>query len=355
MTSIEWTDATWNPVTGCRKVSAGCKHCYAERVFPRACSGRTVPCERCDGEGGWLLDEGADEDRPAPWKDCPDCGGSGARLRRFTDVLTHPERLDRPLRWRRPRRVFVNSMSDLFHEDVPADFIAEVWGVMACAPQHTFQVLTKRPTRARALLTDTNGWVVTAHDAAVQWVRELGLPDGGPPENYLCTPAQREALPALPNVYLGVSVEDQATADERIPLLLDTPAALRFISYEPALGPVDFSDYLTCGSCGAGKRLPDHAACDWGAAHAALDWIIVGGESGPQARPFDLAWARQTIAQCRAAGIPCFVKQLGARPTIHHDPHNPAIGSGYNGGLVHRAGRDPEEWPEDLRVREWPA
>lgn len=176
-TKIQWTDETWNPVTGCTKVSQGCKHCYAERVFPRAYA-KTGRC--------------------------------------FTDVRTHPERLDQPLRWKKPRRVFVNSMSDLFHEDVPDEFIDKVWEIMANAPDHTFQILTKRPARMLA-------W--TGGVDAGKWPMWL--------------------LPwPLPNVWLGVSVEDQATADERIPPLLRTAAAVRFISLEPCLGPVDLSKWL---------------------------------------------------------------------------------------------------------------
>lgn len=461
-TSIEWTDDVWNPVTGCTKVSRGCKNCYAETWAGR---------------------------RIGQWKDRP-----------FTDVRCHPERLDQPLRWRKSRRVFVNSMSDLFHEDVPDEFIDKVFGVMALAPLHTFQVLTKRPERARAYLTARNDptGVLPIRRASSEFMAAAGHP------------TEPWSMP-LANVWLGVSVEDQATADERIPLLLDTPAAVRFVSYEPALGPVDFGAWLPGGFDGGQRsnglvplddevredaaeegfgvsrsvgrpgthRLPppplgapvvpsnvatahggvqplDDLGCravdrdshgpasvypdssvdvplaveqpgdvserggvvghrdrlcehprtgapsdpggvdasgdrapggpeslgDLGDGGASLirgddlgigqiesthtphciDWLILGGESGPGARPFDLAWARSVIEQGRAAGVPVFVKQLGARPVYAVDNR---AGDGLDVAVLGRTslltfklrdrkGGDPDEWPEDLRVREFP-
>lgn len=286
MTKIQWTDKVWNPVTGCTKVSAGCKNCYAERI-----AGRRLPA-------GGFVD------------------------RAFTDVRCHPERLDAPLRWRKPRRVFVNSMSDLFHEDVPAQFIGNVFNVCSRCPQHTFQVLTKRPERMRRIIG---------------------------------------AVPPPPNVWLGVSVEDQATADERIPLLLQTPAAVRFVSYEPALGPVRLTS-ITDGTFGRDALRVDDNSLGWPEKH--IDWVIVGGESGPGARPCDVAWVRSVVEQCRAAGVPCFVKQLGARPVglrEECDRCNWQLRTGRHGldcpgipVLRGRKGGDPAEWPEDLRVREFP-
>jgi protein gp37 len=226
VTAIEWTDATWNPVTGCTKVSLGCAHCYAERITERF--GR----------------------------------------QKFTDVVLHPERLDIPLRWKKPRRVFVNSMSDLFHEDAPDEFIGKVWEVMEEASAHTFQILTKRAGRMH------------------MWVDE-------------------KAHAYLPNVWLGVSVEDQERADERIPLLVDTPAAVRFVSCEPMLGPVDIRESLTVDWRGNNQEAPDGLP--------ALDWVIVGGESGPGARPMQPEWARSIRDQCVAAGVPFFFKQWGGR------------------------------------------
>ena len=193
-TAIEWTDVTWNPVTGCTKVSPGCAHCYAKAIAHRF------------------------------WKDRP-----------FTGVRCHEGRLVQPLRWRKPRRVFVNSMSDLFHEAVPDAFIDQVFAVMACCPMHTFQVLTKRPERMRAYSTDyaTFGRVLAL---SAEWTD--GIDGVSHTVNHV-----DDGLPLfrLPNVWLGVSVENQATANERIPLLVETPATMRFVSCEPLLEPVDLT------------------------------------------------------------------------------------------------------------------
>jgi len=226
-TTIEWTEKTWNPVTGCTKVSQGCKNCYAERI-----------AERFWGE------------------------------RAFTDVQCHPERLDQPLRWRKPCRVFVNSMSDLFHEAVPDEFIAQVLALAGDAPQHVYQVLTKRPERMRKILSE---------------ICAFGN----------CRP------PA--NLWLGVSIENQKTADDRIAVLLETPAAVRWVSAEPLLGAVDLNNIRIGHVC-----LPG------------IDWVVCGGESGPGARPMHPDWARALRDQCLSAGVPFFFKQWGewwpARP-----------------------------------------
>lgn len=269
-TGIEWTDATWNPVTGCAKVSQGCKHCYAEREWPRMT--KLVPAYA-----------GRD----------------------FTDVRTHGDRLDQPLRWRRPRRIFVNSMSDLFHDDVDNEFIAAVFAVMGAAEQHTFQVLTKRPERMRSWFK----WIEQREhhfghpgDAAREIAESFGLPHDNVP--YRTWP--------LPNVWLGVSVEDQAAADERIPLLLDTPAAVRWISAEPLLGPVDLNRILVNRERGfhASALHEQHDDCYY-QSNAQLDWVVVGGESGPKSRPMRPQWARDLRDQCAAAGVPFLFKQWG--------------------------------------------
>lgn len=226
---IEWTDRTWNPVTGCTKVSQGCKNCYAERLY-----------ERFNGHGS------------------------------FKNVICHPERLQQPMKWKKPCKIFVNSMSDLFHEDVPHNFIANVFSIMKRCPWHTFQILTKRPERMLEILTE--------------W-------------------SKQEDLPTLPNVWLGVSVEDQKTADERIPLLLQVPAAVRFLSCEPLLGEINLNGYL-----------PD-TYNDGTSVHQfypnKIHWVIVGGESGPGARPMHPDWARSLRDQCKAASVPLFFKQWG--------------------------------------------
>lgn len=265
-TSIEWTEKTWNPVTGCTKVSPGCDHCYAEGIARRF-TGKAFP-------NGF-------------------------------DVTLRPERLTTPLSWRKPARVFVNSMSDLFHDDVPDEYIARVWAVMAATPQHTYQVLTKRHGRMRSLLSSAA--FKTA--VGVQFVFGPDVPDN----------ARTGLAWPLPNVWLGVSAEDQKRANLRIPALLDTPAAVRFVSAEPLLGPVDLEDVLN----------------RFELSNVGLHWVIVGGESGPGARPMDIPWARRLVDQCHTANIACFVKQLGSA----HGPHK---------------GGDMATWPAELRVREYP-
>jgi len=293
--SIEWTDSTWNPVRGCTKISPGCKNCYAETFTER-------------------------------WRGVP-----GHPYEQGFDLRLVPEKLDEPLRWQKPRRIFVNSMSDLFQDGVDSEFITKVFSVMAAADWHTYQVLTKRPLRMFRY--------IESHKATLSKMAEVW---------------------PIPNIWLGVSVENQEYANSRIPTLLKTPAAKRFVSYEPALGPVDFRPWLTV------TRQRDRM----------LDWIIAGGESGPGARPFDIRWARYAIQQCKAAGVPCFVKQMGSQPQTRNDqvadvwfygdgsdmdtvegPDHPEYK--YQGGKVtlklrDRKGGDMSEWPEDLRVREWP-
>jgi protein gp37 len=329
-TMIEWTEETWNPVTGCSVVSPGCAHCYAKRLAPKVFAGQ------------WVND--GDPSKPRP--------------RQFEDVRCHEDRLDQPLHWKRPRKVFVNSMSDLFHEDVPDEFISRVFAVMALAPQHTFQVLTKRPDRMRVVLNDE-----TFRCEVEVWI-EMMLYDEDRPKALAWDANNRRTDDAmgrapdvvgdgwpLPNVWLGVSVENQHFADERIPLLLQTPSAVRFISYEPALGPVTIEPFLW------DEDDRHDALCG-------LDWVIVGGESGPGARPFNVAWARSIVQQCQTAGVPVFVKQLGAWPYADWPDGAPfqPLQFRHTGrrkiapflSLHSPKGGDPLEWPEDLRVREFP-
>ncbi|SHW42905.1 bacteriophage protein gp37 [Mycobacteroides abscessus subsp. abscessus] len=248
-TRIEWTDATWNPVTGCDKVSPGCDHCYAETF-----------AERWRGTRGHYFETGF-------------------------DVQLRPDKLDLPLRWTKPRRIFVNSMSDLFHARVPDEYIARVFAVMALAPQHTFQVLTKRHGRMRSLLSSA----YFLHAVSRVWAE--------PPTDWTLPRDWSVPVWPLPNVWLGVSAEDQKRADLRIPALLDTPAAVRFVSAEPLLGPIDLH----------GDPIGKDSVFWIG--H--LDWVIVGGESGPGARPMHPDWARSMRDQCVAAGVPFLFKQWG--------------------------------------------
>lgn len=308
-TGIEWTDATWNPIRGCSRVSEGCRHCYAETV-----------AHRFSGPG------------------LPYAGLTTAQGRWNGTLVTVPEHLDDPLRWTKPRRVFVNSMSDLFHEHVDRAYVDRIFAVMHLADRHVFQVLTKRPERMRAYLADPE--TPARIDAAVldgvstlDWGGKMCLVQRGGFEGW-----------PLPNVWLGVSVEDQATADARIPLLLQTPAAVRFISAEPLLGPVDASPWLKGPLAALKGILRD----DW---LPPVEWVIVGGESGRGARPCDVAWVRSLVRQCQHVGVPCFVKQLGARPVAQHPMQ---VGALVDAPCADPKGGDMDEWPDDLRVRQFP-
>ena len=295
--SIEWTEATWNPVSGCTEVSAGCDRCYAKTF-----------AERFRGTPGHYFERGF-------------------------DVQLRPNMLELPLTWRKPKRIFVNSMSDLFHDQVPADYIAQVWAVMAIAQQHTFQVLTKRHARMRSLLTSgTFQTAVAEHILSMTDADELK--DAGDP------------FP-LPNVWLGVSTESQQWADIRIPALLDTPAAVRFISAEPLLGPIDIARYLTgdCPHCGDEITDPPcgltHANMSCDPTAAGLDWVIVGGESGRGARPMHPDWARSLRNQCAAAGVNFLFKQWGEWAPIEPDAitSKPSVFFGLDGKGTYYADR----------------
>jgi protein gp37 len=289
-------------------VSPGCAHCYAE-VWDRRF--------RLEKEGTFF----------EPWTRA----NAEQNVRSFTD------RLGQPFRWRRPRRVFVNSMSDLFHEQVSDEFLDRVFAVMALTPQHIYQILTKRPERMREYLDGQDeGGVHVIDRVGYEAVIHFGRREGW------------DAFDAWPlrNVWLGVSAEDQVRADARIPVLLATPAAGRFVSAEPLLGPIALWD-----------QDPELIAVNWlrGSTDTdpdipALDWVIVGGESGPGARPCDVGWVRSIVRQCKAVGVPVFVKQLGA----HVIDRAGLVHRGDRMRLQSRKGSDPCEWPADLRVREFP-
>ena len=317
-TGIEWTDTTWNPIVGCSVVSPGCANCYAMRTAGT----------RLDREGG-----------PARYRGTTQLSKAGpvwtGKVHFAPDAVWTA-----PLRWRRPRRVFVNSMGDLFHEAVPDGWIDRVFAVMALAPQHTFQVLTKRAKRMRAYFASAIGRdgspLTTARNVGGICIeREMQIREaiGALQSQFPVT--DPIAFP-LPNVWLGVSTEDQARADERIPDLLATPAAVRFVSAEPLLGPIDFTRWIAidwqCSCCHgffSGRHRPTCPDCGalggWSGSHifngrgtkgfrdrgSGLDWVIVGGESGPKARPMHPDWARSIRDQCIAAGVPFFFKQWG--------------------------------------------
>lgn len=283
---IEWTEATWNPIVGCSIVSPGCTNCYAMKMAGRLeAMARAAFADDRPAVSAHYLGTTQDSKAGPVWTG---------------KVNLAPERiLLQPLSWKRQRRIFVNSMSDLFHESVPDEWIDRVFAVMALASQHTFQVLTKRAERMR----DFVGRLGYAHCGLM---RRLEATDGVhyPSEKIDAFPHYAGALghPSshlqwpLPNVWLGVSAEDQKRADERIPHLLMTPAAVRFVSAEPLLGPIDFH----------GEWIDRVAGND-----PELNWIIVGGESGHNARPVHPDWARSIRDQCQAAGVPFFFKQWG--------------------------------------------
>ena len=306
---IEWTDATWPITVGCDKCSDGCKNCYAMRSVHRV--------NLCQIGAG----------KPPPYKDLVELVTiGGRRVPRWTGVVQFfPERLAMPLRWKRPRRIFVSSQSDLFHDDVTNQQIASVFGMMAACPQHTFQVLTKRAKRMRAWFewlfsTATRVALDEKRDMDIEWLYRLvcsraaaAAPVG---VNFGVEPGPWP----LPNVWIGVSVENQAAADERIPELMLTPAAVRWISAEPLLGPVDLLPWFD--PTGACDCPPGESYCVGGCAKRAswrhtepdgedpnLDWVVMGAESGPGARAADPEWFLELAEQCEDARVPLFFKQ----------------------------------------------
>jgi protein gp37 len=266
-TKIEWADKVWNPTVGCTPVSAGCAHCYARTMFNRFYNGK-----------------------------------------KFSDIQLFENRLMDALRWKKPRRIFVNSMSDLFHPDVPTEFIAKVFSVMAIQEKFTFMVLTKRPERMFEILSNPPG----EFRACLQ-LNQLRYRSGKLEQN----------LP-LSNVWLGVTAENQKIVEERIPLLLQTPAAKRFVSVEPMLGPVDIKRYFPHNFKPGDPQYGWERQCSViapdGLRHCGyppeehpmpgVDWVILGCESGPKARPMNPAWVYPIKNQCVSNNVPFFLKQM---------------------------------------------
>lgn len=276
---IEWTEETWNPFVGCTPVSKGCDNCYAGREA----SGRlkNLPLYQGIAENGVF---------------------NGT-------VRLAPERLTQPLRWTRPRKVFVNSMSDLFHEGVPDAYIATIYAVMASTPQHTYQILTKRHGRMRALLRDECRCHAagTHFKSAMEWAATPHNPDYVPG---LKSGLFHRMIWPLPNVHLGVSVEDQRAAELRIGALIDTPAAVRWVSAEPLLGGVNLQKWL--GSVAYPNTARGHGIGGQTISFGpGIDWVVAGGESGPNARPSHPGWFRSLREQCEIAGVPFLFKQHG--------------------------------------------
>jgi protein gp37 len=285
-TGIEWTDATWNPIAGCSLVSPGCTNCYAMKKAHEL----VTRFDQAKYRGLTKLVNG----KPV-WTGKMWIGGLEHML---------------PLKWRAPKRIFVNSMSDLFHEGVPDEAIDAIFAVMALCPQHTFQVLTKRPEHMR----DYCKTLGRHHeiDRVSLVAKQMSAVKGF---TYDLTPGGW----ALPNVWLGVSVEDQRRADERIPILLDTPAAVRWISAEPLLGPVDLEKPMPGPDMdqGGGAKI-----CRPWYIQSGLDWVVVGGESGPGAQPMHPDWARRLRDQCAAAGVAFLFKQWGEFLPCTWDDHD---------------------------------
>ncbi|MBU6280202.1 MAG: DUF5131 family protein [Actinomycetales bacterium] len=328
-TNIEWTDATWNPIRGCSRISQGCVNCYAEKVAARF-SGPGLPYE------GLVTEKGR-------WNGT---------------VKTVPEKLVEPLRWTRPRMVFANSMSDLFHESLSNLQIAAIFGVMAAATGHTFQVLTKRADRmaewfkwAEEFAEEQRGIVQApcTHEAMVRAAyTAIEKEFGEAIAKRLLAPHWKQmqevqvsdnygSLWPLPNVWVGVSVESDDTR-WRIDMLEQVPAAVKWVSAEPLIGELNplFSQW------------------------AIMDWIVVGGESGPGARPCQSSWVASLAIGANAANVPLFVKQLGA---AYSDPINGLAGVQLKVSadapqptrrLKHPKGGDMAEWPPEFQVREWP-
>jgi protein gp37 len=301
--NIEWTTETWNPVVGCSLKSPGCTNCYAmamaariEAINAQAIADGKIPTamqyqgttKKVNGHAVWT-----------------------GKLALAEHVLLHP------LKRKKPTTYFVNSMGDLFHEDCPDEWIDKVFAVMALCPQHTFQILTKRAERMRRYLAEIDNENTDLFERVADSGARM-MEEGDNVHDMLLNMDW-----PLPNVWCGISAERQQEWDERKEYLRETPAAVHFASFEPLLSsivePRPISDFL--------------------------QWAIVGGESGPGARTFQIEWAREIVEQSREAGVPCFVKQIGAKPTLNGKPY---------GLQLSKKGGEPEEWPAYLAVREMP-
>jgi protein gp37 len=333
-TKIQWCDDTHNFWRGCVKVSPGCAHCYAEVSTP-------VRVARSKGRelwGGTLRDRAKDFDAPLRWNRkpwiCEGCGHAHETENWENDNESCcPDRISLTKPTRHRRRVFSLSLGDWLDEAVPIEWLADMLDVIRQCPNLDFLLLTKRPENFKPRLME----------AAKFWKHKISLTPLGDfdiPWYWLCDWLSsvsgdfRASAPKPPaNVWIGCTVENQEYADKRIPELLEIPAVCRFLSYEPALGPICFTQSTFFSEKSFRKD---------------IHWVIVGGESGPKARPFNIEWARSTVAQCRAAGVACFVKQMGRLPWMEVE------GAGAPMELPDKKGGSMEEWPEDLRVREFP-
>ncbi|MCC5616603.1 phage Gp37/Gp68 family protein [Nostoc sp. CHAB 5836] len=275
-TNIQWCDETWNIIVGCSRISSGCQQ------FPQ-------------------------------YQNVSNWDGT---------VEFVKSQLIKPLSWRKPKKIFVCSMADLFHENVPFEWIDQVMAVIALSPQHTFQVLTKRPLRALEYFSQQSLWVKW-YEAAEKYLWDAVSENFGGLIN-LQQYFIEQHFP-LPNVWLGTSTENQAMADKRIPILLETPAAVRFLSCEPLLGEIDLKLFHV---------IPEPNP----------NWVICGGESGPLSRPCNIEWIESIVQQCQSAKVPVFVKQLGANAHL----------GGQRFKTRNKKGGEIEEFPKLLKIREFP-
>lgn len=377
-TNIEWTarpgttGETLQVTVGCRKVSDGCTNCYAERMAGRLAAMGYADEYRDNNPGRKALYRHVVKHKRISTHGLmqnvalPQWNGK---------VFTVPDALTDPLRWKKPRTIFVNSMSDLFHEDVPFEFIDRVFAVAALCPQHTLLILTKRPGRMAEYLNREGVASYIADQAKTFGVEPpMGI------NAYAMGPKDEQGRPEfgdrwfirwpLPNVWLGTSVENQQAANERIPHLLRCPAAVRFLSCEPLLGPVDlkFQHEVLIDVMDTNPDRSERHRGEYPFPYLepeyrtrrrdAIDWVIVGGESGPGARPCDTGDVRKIVGQCRDAAVPVFVKQLGSKPRYWPCGAGPECGHPDCGWedvkLKNSKGGDMSEWPPSLRVREFP-
>lgn len=364
-TRISWSDSTWNYQVGCSRVSRGCRNCYAERDVARTAARKE-----------------AFQGLTEKFREGPRWTGA---------LILLQERIEDPLRWTKGRKVFVNSISDFFHEDALWEVQAAAFAIMSECGHHTFQILTKRPQRAIAFFRTLEA---TAQERCVRdpvhdidWHRREILRAAargvGVEDKRFDPGAEGGAQWPLPNVHIGVSVEDRASAARLIPLLFHIPAAVRWVSAEPLLEEISLLPWVRlweectsceedlgwpgpaedlCPECGAEGTLlarcgeplepDDEGEFPWLEWHERIDWVVIGGESGPGARPFYLEWAEKLITECGANGVPCFMKQVGSKALFHPHDLKPGFYQGFP--TVHRAGANPEEWPEGLRVQQWP-
>lgn len=345
--AISWCDASWQVIAGCSEESPGCRNCYSARL----CATRLKHLPWAQGLAT------ASKVKTATHVAAKFTGNETSRLRVTNDyetrygwtgkVITRPDQLSHPLRWKKPLAIFVGDRGDLFHPAVPRDFIVRVWAIIliCCLREglpHTFLVCSKRPERMRDVLASMTPEEIASAGAG-------SVEDGDAWWDILSRHMQKRG-PVADTLWLGVTAENQATADKRIPLLLQTPAAHRWVSCEPLLEPVDLRPGNWIPPIGGGPRV--NLLRPWEAVGPALDAVIVGGESGPGARPCCDEWIESIVEQCRGAGTPCFVKQCGSNPVHltrdeHRQPYRDEPVK-----LKHRSGADPSEWPEELRTRE---